>query len=629
MASEQSARSSALAEERGLVAKTRLVVTSLVLATAACVVVAGVSQSGALQLAELRGYDLFVPARSCAASRAIVIVDFDDVSVQKLNAFPVPRGILADLLQRIAAGQPQLVGLDVLLDKAREPADDARLARTIERAQNVILAEIFGTDDLPASRPLAQFRRGALDAAFGNLPLDPDGFVRRTQLWSRSAEYQGLSLSVALASNYWQTPLELGSDGTPHLGATRIPVDGTGSHSALIGDWCRQETVSVHRVLDPAFDAQRLKGRIVIVGQSSSTAKDLYPTPLFRRRDAPGGRAFFSGAELHAAALATILGERSVRIMDWRLLWTINLLFAWALIGVVIGVRPVLGAGAVFASGAGAFLLAHTLFAEQGMWMPFVTTELGIVLALPVALGYRFLRERTMRVRSDTERRELVGLFERYVSPEVAEEIWRRRSEIVLEGQERTATVLFSDIRDFTAHSAGRPSAEVLAWLNDYFDAMSTVVRRNGGMLNKFIGDGLLVVFGLPLSEGIADDARRAVRAAVDMLLEVERLNREGRPGWPHLAIGIGLHTGSLTVGNVGARNRMEYSVIGETVNLASRLEALTKTLKRGIVMSPDTRELVREHFDTVALGEVEVRGFPEKVRVFTIDRGAGAEEGV
>ena len=628
MASGPMARSSVFAVTRGHATSKRLAVTSLVLASVVCVVAASVSRSGGLQLAELRGYDVLVPARSCSASPAIVIVDFDDASVQMLNAFPVPRGLLAELLQRIASGAPELIGLDILLDKARDPADDERLARTIERAQNVIVAEIFGSDDLPASRPLPQFRRGALDAAFGNLPLDPDGFIRRTQLWSRSADYQGLSLAVALASNYWQQPLEPGADGAPRLGATRIAVDGLGSNTSLIGDWCRQETLPVRRVLDPGFDPRTLKGRIVIVGQSSSAAKDLYPTPLFRRRSTSDGRAFVSGAELHAAALATILNGRSVRIMDQRLLWLLNLLVAWAVIGVVIGGRPALGAGAVLVSGAGAFLLARTLFADQGMWMRFVTTEVGIVLTLPVGLGYRSLRERAMRARADAERGELVGLFERYVSPEVAEEIWRRRNEIVLEGQERTATVLFSDIRDFTAHAAGRPSAEVLAWLNGYFDSMSAVVTRNGGLLNKFIGDGLLVVFGLPLSEGAADDARHAVRAALDMLQEVERLNRENRPGWPRLEIGIGLHTGALTVGNVGARNRLEYSVIGETVNLASRLESLTKSLKRPIVMSPTTRELVREHFTTVALGEVDVRGFPEKVRVYTIGRDAGAEEG-
>jgi len=156
-------------------------------------------------------------------------------------------------------------------------------------------------------------------------------------------------------------------------------------------------------------------------------------------------------------------------------------------------------------------------------------------------------------------------------------------------------------------------------WLNRYFDAMSEVVKRNGGMLNKFMGDGMLVVFGVPLSRGADVDARAAVRAAVEMLERVEEMNGEQEPGQPRCSMGIGLHTGILTAGNVGARDRLEYSVIGETVNLASRLEALTKHFGTSIVMSPDTRDLVREHFETAPLGEVSVRGLPDKVHVYTL----------
>lgn len=151
-----------------------------------------------------------------------------------------------------------------------------------------------------------------------------------------------------------------------------------------------------------------------------------------------------------------------------------------------------------------------------------------------------------------------MGIFERYVSPEVAAEIWNRRGEIVLAGQEKTATVLFSDIRNFTALTAGKPSAEVLAWVNEYFTAMSEVIKANSGFLNKFIGDGMLVVFGVPLSEGIGKDACRAARTALEMLEQVEKLNAHQSPDRPRFAIGIGLHTGPLTAGNVGARDRLD-----------------------------------------------------------------------
>ena len=218
-----------------------------------------------------------------------------------------------------------------------------------------------------------------------------------------------------------------------------------------------------------------------------------------------------------------------------------------------------------------------------------------------------------------TEQRELMSLFERYVSPEVAAEIVKRQGEIVLTGQEMQATVVFTDIRNFTALTAGKPSHEVLAWLNNYFTAMSKIIMRNGGFLNKFMGDGLLVLFGVPLGETATQSACQAVQAAVEMLYRVEQMNLESEAGQPQLKIGIGLHTGTLTAGNLGARERMEYSVIGETVNLASRLEELTKQFKTGLVMSAETRELVRDRFATKSLGEVTIRGFPGRSRVYTV----------
>jgi class 3 adenylate cyclase/HAMP domain-containing protein len=218
------------------------------------------------------------------------------------------------------------------------------------------------------------------------------------------------------------------------------------------------------------------------------------------------------------------------------------------------------------------------------------------------------------------EQRELISLFERYVSPEVAAEIVNRQGEIILTGQEMQATVVFTDIRDFTRMTAGKPSAEVLSWLNNYFTAMSHIILKNDGFLNKFMGDGLLVLFGVPLGETARMSACKAVQAAVEMLNRVKEMNAESEPGQPELRIGIGLHTGTLTAGNLGARERMEYSVIGETVNLASRLEELTKTFKTGMVMSSETKELIQGRFSTTCLGEVSIRGFPGKSRVYTVE---------
>jgi adenylate cyclase len=258
------------------------------------------------------------------------------------------------------------------------------------------------------------------------------------------------------------------------------------------------------------------------------------------------------------------------------------------------------------------------------LWVPYAQWLFGVVASVPVGLAYRFVRETLLRSAATREREQMMGLFSRYVSPELAEEIWSRRSEVVLGGEQRTATVLFSDIRGFTAMTAGRPSEEVLRWLNRYLAAMDEVIRAHGGLLNKFIGDGIMVLFGVPLSDGVERDAARAVQAALAMLRRLEADERGGRTlaGFGPLRIGIGIHTGPLTSGNVGSESRLEYSVIGETVNLASRLESLTKDLHVPIVLSQATAEAIGPDFPGLrAIGDVPVRGFEGTLRVYTVDR--------
>jgi len=598
--------------------------TSLLLGAIVTALVAVISYGGLLRGVELQGYDLLVFARGFAPpADEAVIVDFDDATDAVHRTFPLPRALLAEVVEKVAAGEPALIGLDVLLDQERLPADDAKLAASLTLAGNVILAENFAVEGLPASQPIPLFRQQAFDVAFVNVPMDEDGSVRRMLLWRRIGNYQGVSFPVALASNYLGKPLEPGRLGEYRLGSVEIPHDDTGPDSALIGHWSPRPArhVSVLRLLAQDFEPHIFQGRIVLIGQSSAKGKDFYPTPVFRFYQPAEGRRLLSGTEIHAAALATLLTGKTVSVLGNLPLWILNFLLTWMLIALLLAVRPAMSVPAALALFLGSYLLAQGLFSYYHVWMKFISTEAGLFLAVPAGLGYRYLEERRLKAATEAERRELMSLFERYVSPEVAAEIWKRRSEIVLAGEERTATVLFSDIRSFTAQTAGKPSAEVLTWLNDYFNAMSDVIKQNGGYLNKFIGDGLLVVFGVPISSAVETDACRAVEAALGMLERVEEMNRQQAPGRPRLAIGIGLHTGPLTAGNVGARDRLEYSVIGETVNLASRLEALTKDFKIGIVLSPQTAELVRDHFETVPLGEVTVRGFTEKITVYTVGK--------
>ncbi len=216
------------------------------------------------------------------------------------------------------------------------------------------------------------------------------------------------------------------------------------------------------------------------------------------------------------------------------------------------------------------------------------------------------------------EREELKGAFARYVSQEVMEEILQARGELSLKGTRRKVTVLFSDIRNFTTLAEGHSAEEVVGFLNEYFEHMIDIVFRNHGTLDKFLGDGLMVLFGAPLED--PQQEYHAVRTAVEMQLELQRLREKWAIGLnAEIRVGIGIHTGQAIVGNVGSSRRMEYTAIGDTVNLASRLETATKTVGTPILVSETTYEAVRSRFRFQGRGTITVKGRVEPVSVYGV----------
>ena len=208
--------------------------------------------------------------------------------------------------------------------------------------------------------------------------------------------------------------------------------------------------------------------------------------------------------------------------------------------------------------------------------------------------------------------------FGRYVSKQVAEAILNGRLE--LGGERKRATVLISDIRNFTAISEKFPPEEVVDFLNEYFSEMVSVVIKYEGTLDKFIGDALLAVFGAPIAH--ADDAKRAVFAALEMQEKLKEFNKKRvKKGKNEIRIGVAVHTGNLVAGNIGSEVRMEYTVIGDTVNLTSRLEPLNKQFGTQILISESTYSEVKDDIEVREIPAVELRGKEEKVKVYDVLR--------
>ncbi len=608
-----------------------------ILAVLAAATVYVADRLGLLEVPELQGYDMLV-ARQRAQSPPpeIVYVDFDEDTVARYNAFPIPRALLGDVVQKISSGKPAVIGLDVILDQKREHehagADDQRLASIIANAGNVILVSEYGFALFPQREPLPNFADAAAYVALGDVPTDRDGSARRMLLEIVTPDFKRLSFPVALASYFSDRHLRQGPKGHILFGAAEIPA-ATNSVSAWIHfhPSAPVGAISVQTVLADGFDPSVFQGKVVMIGQTSELGKDLFVTPVteagveIKEQGSSKPRTRLSGTEVHAAAVATLLGGEFLERLKPIPQWSVGVALAFLVIALGFRSRWYVALGMYLVLAALIFEVAVVMFGHH-IWIPFLSLEACIVLALPAGLGYRSVEERREKKLMEAERRQIMGLFERYVSADVAAEIWKRRDEIVLGGEERAATILFSDIRGFTAMTAGVPSHEVLAWLNRYLTAMAEVIKENRGFLNKFIGDGIMVVFGAPLTAGAREDACRAVRCAIEMLVRMDKWNATLPPGQPEMKIGIGIHSGTVTAGNVGSPDRLEYSVIGETVNLASRLEALTKDFKTPIVISPATWEYIRDEFKTVPLGEAQVRGFTSAIPLYSVQKDSTVE---
>jgi class 3 adenylate cyclase len=218
------------------------------------------------------------------------------------------------------------------------------------------------------------------------------------------------------------------------------------------------------------------------------------------------------------------------------------------------------------------------------------------------------------------QREHIRRVFGRYVAKEVADVILD--GHVNLGGEKRIATILFTDIRCFTNLSERLSPEEVVTFLNEYFEVMVSCVTECGGIVDKFIGDAILCVFGAPVKgESISADAISAMNCAKKMREALVSLNaKRSKNGQQAIKMGIGVHTGPLVVGNIGTTERMEYTVIGDTVNLCSRLEQMTKDLHRAVLVSDTTAELVKEEFELQELTTIEVRGRKEKVTVFYLN---------
>src|SRR5271170_3685184 len=604
-------------------------------------------------------YDFLVNhGKYAQPSPDVVFVDFDDQTFIRIQRYPMPRSIIAQVIQQIGQAKPAVIGLDILLSEPRDEVEDQAMQTALTQAGTVILAAQASQGQLPSVVPLPQFclpedsfspsgyctagKPGALGYAAVNMLWDNDGFIRQMELlaYDEKIKKPAESFPVFLAQQYLAQvepnckncilkPLDKGH---ASFRGYSVPYDDPAQKTVRIGHWSPNPVkhISAWDVLSGQAPASNFANKLVLIGQGSDAARDVHFTPIFRVAQPDGKRERVPGTALLAAAIQTLLDGTAIGSVPTWLLWSVNLVVVAAAVYLVVRLSLRGGFISNLLFILGIYVVAQCLFTYLRIWYPYLTTIIATAAAMPLGLAYQFFSERVLHSESEEQRTQLMGLFSKYVDPEVAQTIWLRRNEVSLLGQEKVATVLFTDIRSFTAMSAGLPSQTVLKWLNEYFSEMDNIIRTHGGLLNKFIGDGLLVVYGVPLSRGLKEDTCEAVRTAFAMLRRLEELNQQRDPSspFPEVHIGCGIHTGPLTCGSVGSANRLEYSVIGETVNLASRLESLNKDFHTEIILSGETYEIVKDVFPNLyPLGTTPVRGFDQPMLIYSADTKASSAE--
>ena len=617
---------------------------------------------------EYLAYDLRLNAtltEAAAEPAEILIVDIDEHSLQQEGRWPWPRARLAELLARLQQAGAAVVAFDMVLSEAetntaaalieRLPTDmqDSDIARRLRRealeqdgdmrlaeqiaAGDTVLGVIFhnqssvpagqlpdpmfhiGTDAAGLPVPVLSTytaNRAALQAAtpfagyLTALP-DSDGVIRRAPLLLRHDDglYPALALEAARVYLLSEQPRLLTTDlgdataieGIDLGGGRIVPTDAAGRvlvpYRGPAGSFAQ---LSAARVLRGEFDPAAVANRIVLVGTSALALADLKATPV---------QSVYPGVEVHANLLTGILSGRFPHEPAWAPGASfLLLLITGTLLAVLL---PLLSAAAQIALSAGALsaLLAFNVWLWNHSLVLGAAVPALLILHLAVFnLGYGFLFEARGR-------RQLKDMFGQYVPPALVEEMNRAGERYDFSGESREMSVLFADIRSFTTISESLSATDLKALLNRFFTPMTRIIFDRRGTIDKYVGDMIMAFWGAPLRD--AEHAGHAIAAALDMLRTMRDLRAEfAREGLPEVAIGIGINSGVMNVGDMGSQYRRAYTVIGDAVNLASRLEGLTKYYGVDLVVGPRTRELAPD-FVYRRLDRVRVKGKHEAVEVY------------
>lgn len=532
----------------------------------------------------------------------LVILAIDEPSFGQLQTqWPFPRHLHAQVLDRLRADGARAVGFDVVFAEPSNAVDDAALARALHAGPPTVLAASREkTESGNASLwtevlPLDAFLQAGAVTGQVHVAPDDDFVVRR----SMSRDDAFATRLAALAATPLASAVATGQEGLIEYLGPRGTFD----------------TRSYYQALEPGLLPQGFfKDKIVLIGRSVRTAvelagsrSDMFNSP-FALTDSDD--RLFPGVEVQANLVSNVLTGGGLRGAD--ALWSMALVAAMAALLAGVGLRAHPGATAVLAVSlaAGVWALSYALFAYSKIWLAPLFPSVAILAAYGVSMlvNYVASRKRALQMRM---------MFSQYVPQEVVARLVERPDLLKLGGEVRELTLMFTDLANFTAMSERLTAQATVEVLTEYFNTMTPIIHRHGGTVDKFIGDAVMAFWGAPLDDPL--HAQHAVRAAIDMQVAMDGLaQRLSARGLPAIAMRIGVHTGRVVVGNIGSHSRFSYTVIGDAVNLAARLEGANKAFGTAILLSDATASLLPPEMGLRHLDTVVVKGKSEAVNVYT-----------
>ncbi len=510
-------------------------------------------------------------------TQKILILAIDSESINRVGAWPWPREVFANAISKI--NNSKIIGLDVSLSEPSRfgVSDDNKLVDALKN-KNVVMPVQLADREKITDRPLSVFQP-YITEAFTNVNQDIDSIVRKSQ----TEQYGFKNFSVVLSG----------------VTSEKIPNEFYINYLGPKGTFL---TIPIIDLLNDKIPQSVIKDSIVLIGATANDLHDTFNTPL----------GLMSGVEVHANTIETLMTgnfRKSFSFPVVVIFFALTFLIAILLINKVK--KFIILIPSLLLLGVGINILGLALF-SFGIIFPNLYLSIGLIAICILAIIYQYIFE-------SKEKKFIQNTFQYYLMPEVIDELIKNPEKIALGGVRKNLTILFSDIAGFTSISEKLSPEELTHLMNEYLTEMTDIIMKHGGLVDKYIGDAVMAFWGAPLDNPNQTDD--ACRAAEEMLLKLDELNVVwSKRGLPPISIRIGINSGEVVVGNMGSNKRFNYTVIGDEVNFASRLEGINNFYGTKCAVSENIiKNIKAEGFSFRELDIIRVKGKSEPKKIFEL----------